>query len=370
MARPTKRRRTSGSITYLKAWKLWQARYFVGDKRKAVYGKTKAEAEEKLNRMLVMIADGSDVSEDPKFSEYAEMWLEMKESMGSNLKERTLNSYRHNLKTISEFIGERRLSKIKASHLEFAYIELLKRGKSNSTVNSIHRSVTNMWNTAFKKGVVRANIPAIAEAPSNQKRNPTVLSREEWKTVIEASRNMNDGLIVEFLLKTGMRITVEALATKWHQIDFDSGTVTVGESKTEAGAGRVIPLDDELLEQLKLRKQEQESKVNLDDPLKKFNPKSYVFCNSVGNIHSRENLRRYIWKQMKEVAGISERTTFHDLRHNAGSYLISEGVPITTVSKILGHANPSITLSIYAHELPEDVELVRIAMSKLAINKG
>ena len=79
MARPTKRRRTSGSITYLKAWKLWQARYFVGDKRKAVYGKTKAEAEEKLNRMLVMIADGSDVSEDPKFSEYAEMWLEMKE---------------------------------------------------------------------------------------------------------------------------------------------------------------------------------------------------------------------------------------------------------------------------------------------------
>lgn len=169
MARPTKRRRTSGSITYLKAWKLWQARYFVGDKRKAVYGKTKAEAEEKLNRMLVMIADGSDVSEDPKFSEYAEMWLEMKESMGSNIKEKTLNSYRHNLKTISEFIGERRLSKIKASHLEFAYIELLKRGKSNSTVNSIHRSVTNMWNTAFKKGVVRANIPAIAEAPSNQK---------------------------------------------------------------------------------------------------------------------------------------------------------------------------------------------------------
>ena len=227
-----------------------------------------------------------------------------------------------------------------------------------------------MWNTAFKKGIVRANTPALAEVPSKEKRNPAILSREEWGKVIEASRNMNDGLIVEFLLKTGMRITVEALETKWHQIDFDSGTVTVGESKTEAGAGRVIPLDDELLEQLKLRKQEQESKVNLDDPLKKFNPTNLVFCNSFGNLHGRENLRRYVWKQIKEVTGISERTTFHDLRHNAGSYLISEGVPITTVSKILGHANPSITLSIYAHELPEDVELVRIAMSKLAINKG
>jgi hypothetical protein len=34
-------------------------------------------------------------------------------------------------------------------------------------------------------------------------------------------------------------------------------------------------------------------------------------------------------------------------RHNAGSYLLSENVPITLVSKILGHANPAITMSIY-----------------------
>jgi integrase len=33
-----------------------------------------------------------------------------------------------------------------------------------------------------------------------------------------------------------------------------------------------------------------------------------------------------------------------------GSYLLSEQVSITTVSKILGHANPAITMGIYAHE--------------------
>ena len=50
--------------------------------------------------------------------------------------------------------------------------------------------------------------------------------------------------------------------------------------------------------------------------------------------------------------------------HNAGSYLLSENVPITAVSKILGHANPAITMSIYAHELREDLEQVREAMAK------
>ena len=35
-------------------------------------------------------------------------------------------------------------------------------------------------------------------------------------------------------------------------------------------------------------------------------------------------------------------------------------------SKILGHANPAITMGIYAHELVEDLEQVREAMAKFA----
>ena len=73
----------------------------------------------------------------------------------------------------------------------------------------------------------------------------------------------------------------------------------------------------------------------------------------------------------KQVALISlakmfglPRLTWHHLRYNCGSYLLSENVPITPVSKILGHANPAITMSIYAHELPEDLDQVRVAMGK------
>ena len=67
----------------------------------------------------------------------------------------------------------------------------------------------------------------------------------------------------------------------------------------------------------------------------------------------------------KSLANVPECLRFHDLRHNCGSLLLSEGVPITTVSRILGHANVSITLSVYAHQLPEDLDTVAEVMSSI-----
>jgi integrase len=40
--------------------------------------------------------------------------------------------------------------------------------------------------------------------------------------------------------------------------------------------------------------------------------------------------------------------TFHALRHSHASQLIDGGVDVVTISKRLGHANPTVTLAIYA----------------------
>ena len=57
------------------------------------------------------------------------------------------------------------------------------------------------------------------------------------------------------------------------------------------------------------------------------------------------------------------RHGFHAFRHTATSLLIEEGVPIPLVQAIVGHANPEITLGIYAHVIrPEHRE----AMEKLS----
>jgi integrase len=46
--------------------------------------------------------------------------------------------------------------------------------------------------------------------------------------------------------------------------------------------------------------------------------------------------------------------TFHGRRHTAASVMLARGVPLPVVARQLGHANPNITATIYAHILGED----------------
>jgi len=52
------------------------------------------------------------------------------------------------------------------------------------------------------------------------------------------------------------------------------------------------------------------------------------------------------------------------LRHAAASLLLADGLPITAVSAMLGHALTSSTLNTYAHALPGADRLTAEAMER------
>jgi integrase len=54
----------------------------------------------------------------------------------------------------------------------------------------------------------------------------------------------------------------------------------------------------------------------------------------------------------------------HGLRHTHATMLLRAGVPIPAVAQRLGHANPSITLQVYAHALPADDALAAEATTR------
>jgi integrase len=59
------------------------------------------------------------------------------------------------------------------------------------------------------------------------------------------------------------------------------------------------------------------------------------------------------------------RIRFHDLRHIAATLLLSRGVNVKVVSEMLGHADVTITLRIYAHVLPHMQQTATDAMDDL-----
>ena len=55
------------------------------------------------------------------------------------------------------------------------------------------------------------------------------------------------------------------------------------------------------------------------------------------------------WKRARKLAGIDERWRLHDLRHWSATVAIGQGHDVRTVAGRLGHANPAMTLRVYAH---------------------
>ena len=68
-------------------------------------------------------------------------------------------------------------------------------------------------------------------------------------------------------------------------------------------------------------------------------------------------------------AGI-KKIRIHDLRHSHASLLLSNGVPITVISKRLGHSTIQMTLNTYAHLIPEDEDKAINMLNSLKSNSN
>jgi integrase len=75
-----------------------------------------------------------------------------------------------------------------------------------------------------------------------------------------------------------------------------------------------------------------------------------VFYTGNGPVLNPNNVLRN-FAEFVRMAGVPE-IGVHDLRHTHATFLLLDGVPLTVVSKRLGHARVSITLDCYSHILP------------------
>ncbi len=120
-------------------------------------------------------------------------------------------------------------------------------------------------------------------------------------------------------------------------------------TKTKAGE-RILTLDGDLVAVLRehMRNQVEERRV-LDGQWE--STMNLIFVTETGApVHSSDLIQHF--KRLLKTLELP-KIRFHDLRHTAATLMLADGVPLVTVSKILGHSSPAITATIYAHALDE-----------------
>ena len=143
----------------------------------------------------------------------------------------------------------------------------------------------------------------------------------------------------------------ELLAVQWRDVDLEAGTLQVKRTvfggkvsppKTASGR-RTIRLSKLAIAALR------QHRTNANER----HTSEWVFSSRAGTPISVHDLHNRSWKPLLERAGLPAGTRMHDLRHSAATLLLSKGVAIKVISEMLGHADVSTTLSIYAHVLPD-----------------
>ena len=71
-------------------------------------------------------------------------------------------------------------------------------------------------------------------------------------------------------------------------------------------------------------------------------------------ILSNQKMNAYL-KEIADLCGIRKRLTYHLARHTFATMMLSKGVPVESVSKMLGHANIKTT-QIYARITNKKIE--------------
>ncbi len=155
------------------------------------------------------------------------------------------------------------------------------------------------------------------------------LSVDEVSNLITQSRNYKNiyhGSFIALLFLIGCRDS-ELRLRLWKEIDLDNQTLIV--PKTKNGSRHIIYLSDLMIE------------VFRSIPRKGNNP--YIF---VGRKLNRPmGSPRDAFIKLKLLADISnpDEVVLHTARHTVGSLLVSEGVPLNQIQKILNHRDISST---------------------------
>jgi integrase len=265
-------------------------------------------------------------------------------------------------------IGSLSASKLTANELDRFYRHLLEVGASNgpyapATIRRVHGIIRRALTQGVRWGWISRNPAIDASPPRVPLRDMKPPSPSEVVKLFRLAQKSDPDLATFIVLaaSSGAR-RGELIALRWKDIDFTRGTLSIErgivlvdgqliEQGTKTHQSRRITLDSATLETLKLHRTRMEESAALVGAT--ISSTSFMFSETVdGSTPWRPDSTTRSFRSLCKKAGVAG-VRLHDLRHYVATRLLAAGVDVRTVAGRLGHRNPSTTLNVYSHFVPE-----------------
>jgi integrase len=319
-------------------------------KRRYVSGKTKTEVRRKLRELLADRDAGiACYSENLTLGGYLDRWLEV---IRGSVRYRTWLRHEQVVRVhLKPTIGGVKLDRLNPLQVQAVYRQKLDSGLSARTVEIVHATLRKALRQAAGWSLVPRSVAEAVTPPRPIRKEITPLTTEQVRTLLQAAKGDKLEALYVLAVTTGMR-QGEIIGLRWEDVDLGGGTLRINRSvyegvasppKTAAGR-RTIRLSERAvlaLERHRTNVAGREESVS-----------EWVFASTKGTPLGHQNLRSRSWKPLLKRAGLPYSVRFHDLRHTCATLLLSKGVPVKVVSKMLGHGDVGITLAVYQSVLP------------------
>ena len=304
-----------------------------------------------------------------------------------NLKETTKANYLYMYnRYVRPAFGKRKICEIRYSDVKAFYLSLLKdEGIKANTLENVHTVVHPALQLAVRDGYIINNPSDSAmteikrsklwEAP--KRKSLTIPQQKAFMNFLESDRNFEGWVpVITVLLGTGMRIG-ECIALRWEDLDFKNRIISVNHSlserpdtkgvckkrietpKTEAGV-RSIPMIQEVFDAFLAEYQIQKCLGFCEEEIDGYS--GFVFSTAYRTVYGASSVNNAIHRATKaynekEKADAKKEGrepvllpnfSAHHLRHTFCTRLCENETNLKVIMSIMGHADISTTMDIYA----------------------
>lgn len=343
---------------------------FLGGKKDALLREAK---------LKIQLKDGAFVRKNElTIQDLSEEYLDYQQGL---LSPKTYHTYTDRIKVINSRIGYVKLKNINARILDKFYNYLRTehisaRGKhySSSTIQSYYAIINNMLEVAIKWDYIKFNPNKRIEKPKRARASMKCYSKEEMVELVQCLKQ--EPLKYQAIILTALDLACrrgELTGLTWDDIDLNTGKVSINkttqyidkkifEKETKSvNSDRTNFLNLGTLQILKLyKKEQQERQMKLGSKWIKTNR---VFTTDFGGDIHPDTPTKIFYRVIEKYN--LKKIRFHDLRHTGISHMIECGVPISVISRKVGHSSVQVTDTFYSHFFEDEFKQAAKSMNDI-----